>query len=86
MKYRKRLDETLKLSLLPFFLGLINSCISTGIKQETPAHKVSTYLLDIRLHKCFHFILQISAMSRTKLRSQEKVILRAQTLPKNINL
>ena len=53
-----------------FSPGLINSCINAGTKQETPAHKVLTHLLDIRLNKCFHFILHISGVSCANLGPQ----------------
>ena len=51
---------------------LINSCINAETKQETPTHKELTYLLDIRLNKCFHFMLYISGVSCTKLGTQRE--------------
>lgn len=57
---------------ISFSLGLINSCINAGAKQETPAYKVSTHLLDSSLNQNFHCIMHRSGMSCTKLGSQEK--------------
>ena len=51
---------------------LINSCINAEAKQETSTHKELTYLLDIRLNKCFHFMLYLSGVSCTKLGTQGK--------------